>query len=61
MIYKCKDCNIEKHLIKTTLFFVDNELEVREALCDCGIYMKQIKEEKYNGLPSIMRNERNGK
>ena len=39
----------------------NNELEVKEALCKCGIYMKQVDEEKYNGLPSIIRNERNVK
>jgi hypothetical protein len=61
MIYKCKKCNVEKHLLKTTLFFVNNELEVKEALCKCGIYMKQVDEEKYKGNPCIIRNERNGK
>ncbi len=50
MVYKCEKCNIEKHLLKTTLFFINDELEVKEALCECGIYMKQVDEEKYNVL-----------
>ena len=61
MIYKCHECNIEKELLKTTLVFVDNELEVKEALCDCGVYMKQVYEPKHKGMPDIIRNERNGK
>ena len=60
MIYKCHECNIEKELLKTTLVFVDDELEVKEALCDCGVYMKQVYEPKHKGMPNIIRNERNG-
>tara|TARA_B100001094_G_scaffold205151_2_gene199094 strand:+ start:4988 stop:5173 length:186 start_codon:yes stop_codon:yes gene_type:complete len=61
MIYKCKDCNIERYINKTTIVFVGDKLETKEALCNCGIYMEQVYESKHKGMPNIIRNERNGK
>ena len=61
MIYKCNDCKIERHILKTTIVFVGDELETKEALCDCGVYMQQVYEPKHKGMPNIIRNERNGK
>ena len=55
--YKCKKCNIEKEIPKSTIVLRDGEWVTKESLCDCGDYMKQIITEEYTGMPTIVRNE----
>ena len=59
--YKCNKCKKEKELNKTTICVIDGLVQVKESLCDCGNYMKQVITDDYKGMPSIVRNERNNK
>ena len=60
-LYKCECGEVEKQISKSTIVLREGRWVVKEALCDCGIYMKQVYEDKHKGMPHIIRNERNGK
>lgn len=57
MIFKCNTCNSEKTLHQTTSIIVGNDVVTKEAFC-CNSYMEDISPD--NGMPTIIRNERNG-
>lgn len=58
MKFTCLKCSKTKELRSTTTVVRDGKIVTKEALC-CGEYMK---EEVINrGVPSVVRNERNGK
>ena len=53
--YKCPNCNIEKELSKTTIKMINGEIRIKEALCNCGEYMKDVLE--FKGYPNLIRTE----
>ena len=53
-IYKCEECKKERSLGKATIFIINGSVEVKQAKCECGIYMK-AKPKK--GMPSLIRTE----
>lgn len=52
-IYKC-DCGLEKEIGKATIVLRDGNWVTKEALCECGKYMKSEPEE---GFPQLKRTE----
>ena len=56
----CKKCKNKKELKKQTLIFLKKKVVVKEALCICGNSMKEILTEDHKGMPTIIRNEKNG-
>jgi len=40
--FKCKKCSIKKKILKQTLVYKNGKFIVKEALCKCGNYMKDI-------------------
>ena len=54
--FECKKCNKKMQLRKSTLIIKDGKIVVKESLCDCGEYMKEVKT-KFDGFPNIIRNE----
>tara|TARA_R110002012_G_C11530002_1_gene600375 strand:- start:651 stop:920 length:270 start_codon:yes stop_codon:yes gene_type:complete len=57
MKYKCKKCKKVKEVFKGTITYSEEEKKVvcKQAKC-CKSYMQEI-EEKFNGFPTIHRNE----
>ena len=56
MDFKCK-CGEKISIHKSTTVYRDGEWVVKEALCKCGEYMKQILTEEYIGIPTLQRTE----
>jgi hypothetical protein len=54
--YECKDCNKQKDLRNSTLILVEGKVRTKEAKCECGEYMEEVKG-KFTGFPTIIRNE----
>ncbi len=54
-LYKCKKCNAEKELSKTTIKLINGSVRVVEALCSCGEYMEDTTE--FKGYPNLIRTE----
>ena len=55
IIYVCNKCSNKKELSKATIKVIDGTVQVVEALCDCGEYMKDTKE--FTGYPNLIRTE----
>ena len=53
-LYKCNNCKNEKKLTKATIKIIGGKVEVAEALCECGHYMKA---KPNDGMPSLIRTE----
>ena len=47
-------CKKERTLEKATIFVINGSVEVKEAKCQCGIYMKA---KPKGGMPSLIRTE----
>lgn len=58
MKFTCLNCSETKELMSTTTVIRDNKIVVKEAVC-CGEYMKEEIENR--GVPTVVRNERNGR
>ena len=56
LIYQCKKCKKQKKLTKATLEIVDEKIRTREAKCDCGNYMQEVKKD-FDGFPCLIRTE----
>jgi len=54
--YQCNTCSKTRDLSKATLEVVDGKVVTREALCECGEYMKEI-EKGFQGFPNLIRTE----
>ena len=54
--YQCKKCEATKELSRATLEVVHGKVRTREALCECGEYMREI-EKDFDGFPCIKRTE----
>tara|TARA_R110000803_G_scaffold99654_2_gene167797 strand:+ start:367 stop:597 length:231 start_codon:yes stop_codon:yes gene_type:complete len=54
--YQCKKCKATKELSRATLEVVHGKVRTREALCECGEYMREI-EKDFDGFPCIKRTE----
>ena len=52
-LYKCA-CGKDKDLLKTTIVYINKKWVVKEALCNCGLYMDSKPKE---GMPSLKRTE----
>ena len=52
-LYTCV-CGNEKTLSKATIVLRDGKWVVKEALCECGLYMDS---EPQEGMPSLKRTE----
>ena len=57
--YKCK-CGKTKDLMKATLESIEGKIQTKQAKCKCGKYMQEI-EKDFEGMPTIVRNERSKK
>lgn len=53
-IYKCRECKKERTLEKATICVINGSVEVKEAECECGNYMKA---KPKGGMPSLIRTE----
>ena len=53
--FRCKKCKCEKELKKQTLIFENKKIKIKEALCKCGNYMKDV--EKYEGFGTSFKAE----
>ena len=51
----CKKCKTKKNILKQTFVFEKKILRVKEALCKCGNYMKDV--EKYVGFGTSFKSE----
>lgn len=58
MTFKCQICSSTKTLLSTTTVVRGDKIVVKEAVC-CDQYMTHLAEN--NGVPTIIRNERNGR
>lgn len=56
MIFQCKKCNKQKKLMKATLEIVDGKIRTKEARCECGNFMVEVKKQ-FDGFPSLIRTE----
>ena len=57
MIYQCNKCHAEKKLMKATLEICDDgKIKTREAECECGEYMQEVKKD-FDGFPCLIRTE----
>tara|TARA_R110002110_G_scaffold64449_8_gene178114 strand:- start:254 stop:484 length:231 start_codon:yes stop_codon:yes gene_type:complete len=54
--YQCKKCEATKELSRATLEVVHGKVRTREALCECGEYMREIAKD-FDGFPCIKRTE----
>ena len=54
--YQCKKCEATKELSRATLEVVHGMVRTREALCECGEYMREIAKD-FDGFPCIKRTE----
>tara|TARA_R110001592_G_scaffold103023_2_gene290317 strand:+ start:552 stop:809 length:258 start_codon:yes stop_codon:yes gene_type:complete len=52
-LYKC-ECGNKKNLLKTTIVYINKKWVVKEALCNCGLYMDS---EPKDGMPTLKRTE----
>ena len=58
--FKCKNCKCEKNILKQTLVLEKEKLIVKEALCKCGKYMKDLENYKGFGTSFKAENDKNG-
>ena len=56
LIYQCNKCQKQKELMRTTLEIVDGKIRTREAKCECGHYMQEVKKD-FDGFPCLIRTE----
>ena len=54
--YICNNCGETKDLMKATLKVIDGKVRTKEALCECGEYMREIAKD-FDGFPCIKRTE----
>jgi|TARA_R110002051_G_scaffold2307_3_gene12221 hypothetical protein len=54
--YQCKKCEATKELSRATLEVVQGKVRTKEALCECGEYMREIAKD-FDGFPCIKRTE----
>tara|TARA_Y100000310_G_C20604702_1_gene774908 strand:+ start:968 stop:1153 length:186 start_codon:yes stop_codon:yes gene_type:complete len=55
--YVCKYCKNKREIRNETLIVVEGKIITKEAKCECGKYMEEETKEKFNGFPTIIRNE----
>ena len=53
--FRCKKCKCEKELKKQTLIFENKKIKIKEALCKCGNYMKDV--DKCDGFGTSFKAE----
>ena len=43
--FQCNSCGNTKDLMKATIKIIDGKVRTAEALCECGEYMEEVKED----------------
>lgn len=54
-LFKCKNCGSKKEILKQTIIIKKRKLVVKEALCQCGIFMDDSS--KYKGFGTSFKAE----
>ena len=55
-IYQCDICEKQKKIKKATLEIKDGAVRTKEAKCECGNYMQEVKK-NFDGFPNLIRTE----